>query len=351
MITPMTIRPNDMSTWWPELRRSLARILAVLLVTPGVVGAQEAAGSAEVDRTAAAQVETADPAEVDRMAAAQVETADPAEVDPAALAPAQVDPAEVDPATARSEEADVPPVVDVVGFDRRVDALDAREQRMSLWESELARRAQGETYFADLEGYVTPRELLSTLVLAILGGAVLSLVGMRLLERAGLWRSAARQTHRDLEALERRVLTGLRELDQLLARLTDRVLAEPPAPASDGRAAMPRASATTNGNHPASRTRTPSGPAGEPPAPAVRRSSVHSGGLGTERLGLGDDPELSPPPPVSEERLAAGRPAGESRRTLVLDLARRGYDPEEIGRRAQLGPAEVSFILRLAATR
>jgi len=306
-IRPTTSRPTDMSTWWSDPRPGLAAlVLALGLLATTPCRGQDAAP-----------------------------TTSPA----AALAGAE------------AAVPGVPALVDAPGLDRRQRSLDAREQRMSLWEAELARRAEGEAYFADLEGYVTPRELLASLVLAILGGAGLALLGGRLLPRIALGRPRAGQSQRELEALERRVLTGLRELDQLLGRLTDRVLTQPPA------AEGPAPAAALDGAQPGEVTLDPPrarAPRTRPAAPRPSRDAAPAAStrlaLAEDRLG-GTEPELPPPHPVREDRLAAGRPGGESRRAMVLELARRGYDPDEIGRRTQLGPAEVGFILRLAAAR
>lgn len=317
MIRPMTSRPTDMSTWWSEPRIRLGALALVLgLVIASAASAQD--GPAEPGASAP----------VDAM------------TDAGAAVPG------------------VPPLVDVAGVDRRARSLDAREQRMSLWEAELARRADGEAYFADLEGYVTPRELLASLVLAILGGAGLALVGGRLLPQVAFGRPRAGQSQRELEALERRVLTGLRELDQLLGRLTDRVLTQPPA------AEGPAPAVALDGAHPGeatltpSRTRTPRDRVAATASRAAARTpheapvaTAPRPGLAEDRLGTSAEDLLPPPHPVREDRLAAGRPGGENRRAMVLELARRGFDPDEIGRRTQLGPAEVGFILRLAASR
>jgi len=225
-------------------------------------------------------------------------------------------------------EADVPGEGSTVTFDHPIlggralseerAALRAHQSRLDVWESDLTRRAAGEGYFADLDGYVTPSELASSIVLSSLIGAALALGLLRLLDRYGHWRSGARRQRQELEQLERRVLTGLREFDELLNRLYDR--------------ADERSGTATSGLMKDRLGVATAGGVGTPDAPSPKPSPTVS----------------TPPPPRAAE---PGRAPAEHRRRLVLDLARQGVERDEIGRRAELGPAEVSFILRMAGAR
>jgi hypothetical protein len=214
--------------------------------------------------------------------------------DPGALAPADV--------------IDLEPITLQPGLDARQAKLRAHEARLRLWESDLTRRAKGERYFRDLEGYVTPDQLSRAFLLGMLLSCGLTLVVIRVLARMGVWRVDNARSRQELKRLETRVLTGLREFDGLLTRLYDRLQRD-----------------IVKGDAKAEATSTAPGRASNPTLPlefAVAAATAGSDGGSTS-----------------------------SARSRVVSLAREGLEREEIGRQLDLGPAEVDLILRLEASR
>lgn len=210
-----------------------------------------------------------------------------------------------DAATATPREADWSEP-EITGFAERQRTLDAHEARLALWEQDLTRRATDDAYFQDLEGYVTPSALARAFVLGSLVSVVATLLVLNLLERRGLWRTVrpSRSTN-ELNELEARVLTGLREFDGLLSRVYERLQAEATGASARG----------------------------------ARRAG---------RDGVSNDPVADQAMPATP----SGRPpSASSIRQQVASLARGGVARDEIGRRLGIGHAEVDFILRAEASR
>jgi hypothetical protein len=196
----------------------------------------------------------------------------------------------------------------MASLEERRRTLAAHEARLAIWEKDLARLAADESYFTDLEGYVTPSALARSFVLGAFVSVGLTLLVLRTLERRGLWRTgASSRASRELAELEARVLTGLREFDGLLSRVYERLQSEATGVSRGLESRSERAAVEVSSSEPAPRRRVET-PSGRPP----RASSV---------------------------------------RDEVAALTRGGVAREEIGRRLGLGHAEIDFILRTEASR
>jgi hypothetical protein len=211
---------------------------------------------------------------------------------------------------------------------RRDSEVEEQTARLKIWESDLTRRARGEAYFSDLEGYVTSGELTRAVILAAVLSLLLTILAIRGLNRFGLLGPGLARAQAELRRLETQVLTGLREFDGLLSRVYDRL--QDDIAGADGR---------------------PDGQRNDPTSDDGRADSLAPAGRG-EAATRG--PERAPGRRRSIELRPASGPTdanGQSPRRRVLHLAERGMSRDEIGRAVDLGPAEVDFILRTAARR
>ncbi len=202
---------------------------------------------------------------------------------------------------------------------KREAELKAREDRMGIWEEDLTRRARGEQYFSDLEGYVTTGELVRAVLFTAVLSAALAVGVLLVAVRRGLVHGRS-QTADELRHLEDRVRTGLREFDGLLTRLYDRILTDVSNSecASDGE--RNRGSESRGDAKVSAKSETKSD--AKPRDPKIEPRAAGTNGHGTGGM-----------------------------RQSVLTLARDGIEAHEIGRRLQLGPGEVNFILRMETGR
>jgi hypothetical protein len=183
----------------------------------------------------------------------------------------------------------------------------AHEARLRLYENELLRLAQ-EGARAPSPSF-EPSQLVGAIAISSMLTTLLTLLTLRALESLGLWRGRSARARKDLEALEKRVMTGLREFDALLTQLMGQAKDE------------------------------------------LRREPTQDASpfsLADDRLGMDTAKPVRRPSSVAPR--AAASPAATRRKEIVA-LARQGLGVEEIGRRVRLGPGEVKLILKLAGTR
>lgn len=199
-----------------------------------------------------------------------------------------------------------------IELDRRAADVAAHEQRLTLWEHQLTRRAEGEG--AHLDVTVTSRELLRAILTTSFVSVLMTLILLRMLERQGVWRPGRTRARTELRGLESRLMGGLREVDQVLTRVVDRFYKD-----VTGRKAV-------DGH-------------GEV---AARRRAAGRSGYAADR-----------PAPAPGEGIPGSLdvPEGASLRQRVLGLARQGRSLEDISQALGLGPAEIAFILRTAVGR
>jgi hypothetical protein len=210
---------------------------------------------------------------------------------------------------------------------RRDSELGEQTARLKIWESDLTRRARGEAYFSDLQGYVTSGELTRAVILAAVLSILFAMLAIRGLNRFGLLDPGLARARAELRRLETQVLTGLREFDGLLSRVYDRL--QDDVGGAGGRPDGQRTEWTADDGR--SGAPAPTGGAD------VRSDTGDPGTAPAGRRPIKLRPAASPP--------AAN---GRSPRRRVLHLAESGMSREEIGRAVDLGPAEVDFILRTA---
>jgi hypothetical protein len=211
--------------------------------------------------------------------------------------------------------------------------LATRESRLSLWEDDLARRAEGDAYFDNLTAYVTPREMARVAFLTLLISVATSVLTVRFLQSRSLFGGAsARQ--QELERTEKRVLTGLGELEGLLDRFYRALETEPAAKPTKMRVARTR-----------STKRRPAPVDTESVSMAASAVTVAESfateAVAAEAAGAGDGARSNP----------GGNEGGDGGWREVVRLSRTGLDAETIGERLRLHPSEVEFILKVDARR
>ena len=183
----------------------------------------------------------------------------------------------------------------------------AHEARLRLYEDELRRLTMAEAQAS--KASLDPSAFMVAIAVSSMLTTLLTLLTLRVLESLGLWRRRSERTRKELDALEKRVMTGLREFDGLLTQLMSQAKQEVES---------------------------------APPEDDLHIS------LADERLGMESRTPVRRPSAIA--RKPSSSPAA-ARRKEIMALARQGVAVEEIGRRMRLGPGEVKLILKLAGTR